>query len=858
MRLFILLVLFMTQIAYGSASSPLQNKVREDEFYITLNSSNNQSVSATKWVQNSVNDLIQYPPFQTLVEDYLLALFDDPSTPWVEPFMDESVELPLIGNQNIGVHIQDLWGPTVGPTRYLDTTLVSARFNDTDSKAIKIDWGSTNLIVSKVSSVADNYNLPITTSGWVPRHSGHLDLTVNLGTIEVDVVLRKPDYPRQITESAYIHAMGKLRITGVILNVGVYTTGGKFGGVTNLRGGYGLGVDFTGITFSGGAQFDLDEFDCSYNQGQTIGLQYREDTYGVCFVYADGKWELDPTHKDRTLGGTVAQIATRHQGTTNEKSDYLTNLIQFMEGQLYVNMQESSLPLSAQNYLTAIEVTDTTWLTHVRDVDSINDNVIFDHPLTAAEVHSDYAFMWRNVSYNDAFMFTGGLAFDILNLDPPCYVPTYGAVPWLEPHGKVNRLTTNTSPMFGAAVHVNVLNESIHSAWSSGLFCIDLNRSTPLIGPQIATFLQDDNFRSLLPQLIQDKGNVSIKLRPKFRGANPYNANKDQPRVMLSGNNPKIGTKTVLSDIHVLLPHYEFTFASDVNGDETYTDIFAIDVSTHVYFDLSWYKINGGTGTYCDNPPFSCRMARFAFALDPTVTSVTKSTVAGLQFNPDDLNRAISNLISMTLSGEYSIDLSVAVNTDPSNASFLGFIIDPAIGSGINQGIVLYDADGNGTKDYYAAHFNIADMNGDGRADTIDPGFLFNLITDSGLLSAPKYPSDNDAKGTELEFMHIEDKIYLDKERWVQYNIDGLVSLPTLTDTIDLGVRGQGKHTIHIWTIDDGYMNIKPKSYSYTEESVKKPVEYSDDFNGEGCSTTRVEFPLGFFFMLFIVAVILT
>ena len=855
MRLFILLVLLMTEIAYGSASSPLQNKVKEDEIYITINSSNNQSVSATKWVENTANDLIQYPPFQALVEEKLLALVDDPSTPWVDAFIDESVELPLIGEQDIGLHVQDLWGPTVGPTRYLDTTKVSARFNDTDTKPIKIDWGATNVIISRISSAADSYNLPDGT--MLPRHSGQLDMFVTLGAVEVDIVLRKPEYPKHITTSEYVHAAGKLRITGITLYVSAYTTGGKWGGSNSLKGGYGVGFDIPDIVFTGGAIFDLDEFDCSYNQGNTIGLQYRDDTYGVCFVYADGKWELDPTHPDRALGGTTAQIATRHQNSTNQSSDYLTNLIQFMEGQIYVGMHENSIPLSAQAYLAPVEFTDTTWLTHTRSVESITDNLTFGHPL-GGTVHNDYAFMWRSVSYNDAFMLQGGATYNFINTDPPCVIPLNGATAWTVPHGKVNRQTLGNSPMIGVGVHVNVLNEAIHSAWSSGVLCIDLNKDTPIVGSQVESILNDDNFRSLLPSLIEDKGNITVKMRPSFTTNATYYAPKDQPRVIMDPQtNPKVGSKSIY-DIDVLLPHYEFTFASDIDGNKAYTDIFSIDVSSHVYADLSWYKINGGTGTYCDNPPYPCRMARFAFAYDPTVVTVTESSLRHLQVNPATLARGISNLVSMSLSGAYSLDLSLAVNTDPSNATFLGIIIDPSIGSGINQGIVAYDADNNGTKDYYAAHFRIADMNGDGRADTLDPSVIMQIL-ETSIFQSPKYMTDNDAKGTELEFMHIGDKLYLDKERLVQYNIDGIVSLPMLTDTIDLGTRGIGDHTIHIWTIDDGYINLKPKTYRYTEEPLKKSVDYSDSFDGEGCSTTRVDqWPLGFFLLLFVVAIILT
>src|SRR5690606_17186168 len=116
-----------------------------------------------------------------------------------------------------------------------------------------------------------------------PLHEGGLRLDVNLGTVAADVILRKPDFPTYIDNGNYINALGKIQASGVSLSLSVYAVGGNFAQAV-LAGGYGLGIDLNGITFQGGIQLDLTEFDCRYNLGNSGGYQWANDEHGFCYV----------------------------------------------------------------------------------------------------------------------------------------------------------------------------------------------------------------------------------------------------------------------------------------------------------------------------------------------------------------------------------------------------------------------------------------------------------------------------------------------------------------------------------------------------------------------------------------------
>lgn len=876
-------------VVEASPSSPVRNKVKDDELAVFMNLNGSALYSLDDWLERSAEGLIDHPPFRAKVEQLLVELLDDPETPWHDPLLDTQIELPLFGLFNIGLHFQDIWSgvettaTTRGPCNYPNTgvyaTCVKAadRFDDpaTSHTPININWSQVHAIISPQSgTMGTASNLPVTTAATPTFADGAINITLTLGDVYLDTILRKPDFPADPTsfgDGHYIHALGRLRIVGpTTLSVKIFTIGGKFAGSTAgsfISGGYGIGIDFQSITFSGGLQLDLDEFDCTYNRGNTSDLgtlhpdwayQWARDDEGMCFLRSDhttttggacfstkstgadlaapnkdasctgavaSPWkyyidyqgtgvgpEFDAVHPDLEVAecdgadGTIPngactipapaagafaaapEILAAHRNKTNERSDYIGEIIQFLEGQVFLDMQQNSLPAAVKSYLTALEITDTTWLTHERDADSISNPILLEHPIeTGNNMLIDYGFFYRFAAVNSggqmgAFI-PGGFAAAVTQYNNP--LPHCATVPGATLSAPVNvahdRIEHNslwTSPMgygstamIGLSVQANPINNLLDNVWRSKILCMNLWSGSGMVGSLLEDILTVNQFSMFMPSLLTSLGDneMAIRLRPRYtKPSTPlvYSSANDQPQVTWEPGDPinlLNPATTGYWDVKIALPHLETIFAVDAKTTgqtyyvKNFTDVFSADVSMHAYLDAAWYTLTAAgwasneTGDQCKIQPYPCRIARLGFHLDAYVNEIDQSSYPGrvTAIEPDDLTGSLSSLLALVLAGEYEGNLEVHLNTNPTNISFLGVVIDPVLpgSTGVNgpdAGLGGLNSDGTGGNDYFGGYFKVADLGpdpdgagpliGDGYSDALDPQMITDLLTDAGIL----------------------------------------------------------------------------------------------------------------------------
>ena len=1023
----------------ASPSSPIRGKVKDDELALFLNMSNNSLYGLDNWANRSVEAIIDHPPFRLKVEQMLEELLDDPDTAWHDPLLDMQVELPLFGLFNIGLHFQDIWSGTEatattrGPCNYPNTGVyatcvkAAARFADpaTSHSAVTINWSQVHGTISiqpgtLTNGAADGAatNMPAT-SPTSALANGAINITLTLGDVYLDTILRKPDFPAEPTNTDtgnYVHALGRLRIMApTTLTVRIYTIGGKFAGtstISNISGGYGIGIDFQGITFSGGLQLDLDEFDCTYNRGNTSDLgtahpqwayQWARDDEGMCYLRSDHTTttggacfstkatgvDLAAPNKDASCTGAVAspwkyyidavgpagsyhpdlevaecdgadgtvpnaactipapaagafaaapEILASHRNKSNERSDYIAEIIQFLEGQVFLDMQQNSLPAAVRSYLTAIEITDTTWLTHERDADSIINPIVFEHPIeTGNNILIDYGFFYRFAGVNSggqvgAFI-PGGFAAAVTQYNNPlphcATVPGAGsATPVVNSHGRIEMNSLWTAPMgygstamLGLSVHSDPLNQLLDNLWRSKLLCMNIWKGSGAVGDFLGDILNVDTFKMFMPSLLTSLGgnDMAIRLKPRYTkiSTGTYVQANDQPQITWEpGNPPRMlnPSSTGLWDIKIALPHLETIFAVDANQTNTtylvknFTDLFSADVSVNAYLDAAWYSLSAaGWGTKPDAPcnaaPYPCRIGRLGFHLDAFVNEITDQTTfpAGITaYDPDTLKGALGSLLAIAMAGEYEGNLEVHINTDPTNVSFLGLVIDPVLPGttgvlGADAGLGGINSDGTSSpvaNDYFGGFFKIADMDSDGFSDTLDPQMVVDLLTDAGILPASpgldrpvgydpfaKYRTnykgpihvapetmvrlvdDSGAViiGDSIELSAAQTKamgigsrggvIYLASDSVettpenlvTQYKIDrGFFSLRMLSDRIELPYQFDGRHTIQIWSSDDkGFMDATPAVIKYVVDTQAPRLKWMSEASVRSASYRR-------------------
>lgn len=678
--------------------------------------------SITDWLERSIRALLSLTAFQDRVQGLINDLLDDPATAWPDPLMDEALSLPLIGQLNLGLFIQDLWNPasctglasgstTAGPRMLVNNAWrIGCKYLDNDTLGLDLKGDILqpgNYIVRVQPQGAQDGNVEL---GGALDHEGAFKVTIQLtAPLDADLIFRQPDFPLQVTENHYLHAAGKVRLNGLTIELSVYTIGGNLRGLmSGAPSGYSVGVDFERLYLTGGLVLDIDGFLCQDITSSDIRVYNNTPACDVDDMLA--------THPDRAAGGTAAQQQTRFQDNTNDKNKMVAELIKYIEAHLTYEAVRATGAVAT--YLTALEALDLQSLTHEITGGTIY-KPSFENPLNGGTLYFDYGVFWRfngemgtlsTHNYGANLVGGYGLALTATAAPAACAmgnpVPAVGRIPTLGEAPMYFRQTRNNrDAFFGAGLHATPINRILDQVWSQNVICADIWSGNPgFFGDAVTSILTTDTFRTFIPSLDRnfDGRQMMVRMRPRYvlPGAlvDTYVQANDQPQLILNPGDPSgliAGTTWAENparypgpfDLRLKMPHIELQFLVDtsVTGDGLYASfvpMFSADVAVDLYLGLGWYKITSTywpstptpAGTTCSQSPYPCRVARVNAFVDLNINKIHEYDTA-TALDPDGLQNALSSLVAMLLDGILQGKLELALNTGSTDV--LGIVIDP-------------------------------------------------------------------------------------------------------------------------------------------------------------------------------------
>ena len=806
---YLFLLFLIPNLVFASAVSPVI--VQDNELAIIINTKQSSGAfssgakdSLTDWSQRTINNLLQDVQFQQLIENKLNELFNDPNTPYHDALFDTQVEVPLAGAVNLGFHIQDLPNTFTGCGLPIsECSNPSLKFLDSDTDSFTIDWNSTYILLS--SNGPANESLPLIPS---VNYEGDVEIEIHLGNVVADIWLRQPDMPLQNSFNTYVHGYGRILIPETTIIANLYSIGGDLRNRPVL-GGYGIGLDVTYLYAESGFAIDVEPIDCS------ITLPSISANSPLCDK--DDLANNHPLYSDPQISLTTE---------TNNKSEFLSNVITFLESNFFIEAERTNIAAIDQ-YLTAIEILDTSNLTHEHQPLT---PPIITHPFqNDSTLAIDYGFKWRFDASENGVALVGGLGLD---MSGDCYVDSIGTFPIIDSIGEITYAKANTAnAMVGAAIHNNVFNRLVHNIWKSGAACIKMDKNTY---PQLESFLKANNLLvgGLNPYL-RDRS-IMVKFVPSFTNWNqPYNQLLDQPYV-------EEATETSFAapfDQKIVFPHYKVEFYIDSVGDGeyiSYTKIFETYIRVEILWGLGWYKSTFSelpVGHYCKIAPYPCRVARLGFRIDSELEQIVSIDSSVMQKN--SFLDSISHLLGLALGTKLETLFEAGLNSYGSpSVALLGIAFDSKIGTGKGMGIGYVDADNgiDNDKDYLGIYLGIADLNNDGYSDVLNTSFLIDIFQPAINMFAPITISDN--------------KVELGNDT-VYYQIDN--GLLQIGNKVPVSHLDNGEHFIMYWEVNKDY--ISSAKFARFEIQNEKVISESID-NSIGCSVSKNNNGLEFLLIL--------
>lgn len=768
--------------------------------------------STTEWIERTIRTLLTYTTFQNRIQTLIDELLDDPATAWPDPLLDEALALPLVGELNLGLFIQDLWNPTsctgnastnagAGPVFLVNAAWrIGCKYGDNDARAIDLIGDILqpgNYVIDVVPQGAQDGNAEL--AGGLD-HEGALKVTIQLTQpLDADLIFRQPDFPLQVTSGYYMHAAGKVRLSGVSIELSVYTIGGNLRGLLSAPSGYSVGVDFERLYLTGGLALDIDGYNCSTLTSSDARVYNNTPACDVDDMSVD--------HPDKAAGQAT------YTQNTNDRNKIIAELIKYIEAHLTYEAVRATG--SVATYLTALEALDLQSLTH-----EITGGTIYkpslENPLSGENLYFDYGLFWRfNGEYgtvagnNNGASLVGGFG---LAVTYPGGTECTGA--WNPTPAGIRTPAVAEAPMYyrqvranrdafvGAGVHVDPINTALDDMWAQKVLCTSIwSGNTGPLGDLAGDILTTDTFRTFLPSLDRafDGRQMMVRVVPRYvlPGSEPttpghFVISRDQPKIVLNPGDPSnlIDGTTFAEDpdrypgpfdLRLEMPHLELQFLVDVSptGDGLYASfvpMFSVDVGIDLYLGVGWYKITATNwastptpaGSTCATSPYPCRVARVNAFVDLKLNQITEyDTVTAL--NPDGLESALSSLVAMLLDGVLQGKLELALNT--ASTDFLGVVIDPGfpmsgapaessaafLGTAIETMDLYpngYLGSTDGIYEYLGLYLSIGDIYGgytpagaviagpDGKSDVISPVMIMDMLEQSGIFDALGAPAE--------------------------------------------------------------------------------------------------------------------
>ena len=838
--------------ALGLSLAPSLAEANDGEFFLYVNTAEysggapsdcatgfnlGSCYSMTEWTERNVDGLLSYEPFQDWLQSEVDKLF-------VEALMETSMKVPLIGEFNIAVYVEDIWNdegcsnPQSGPQTLANPDVrIGCKFGDANDKAVDVKAELLSPFKYDFDidvNGMDNFD-PISTTT-----DGDTTLYFWIDSIDVDIQFKQPVTPT-ITAGFYLHGAGKMRIKNLVIAVDVNSIGGDL--VRMPSPGYGIGLSLRGAYISGSLTLDLDSYDCTYNNSCDASKLPISHPY-----YND---------------------QANYESKTNSISALIGDAIRYLEVHFVYEAERVSGEVA--EYLTAMELFDMQSFTHTKQAGGNYAKPIFEHPFGGA-VEYDYGFFYRwDSEYDNNISLFGGLGMDFWYTDHGCDIelPSGERVPSLGKPDMVDDTFRNfRDTSFGLGIHVNALNRVLDNVWKSGVACFTISKDT--LGGEL---MNTDVFRAFIPSLNERYfgRDMMVKIVPAYVSPSSsiveYDSERDQPMFFLGNTEPEnIINKNDPRpfDVHLRIPHMRMEYY--VSGDSGWIKAFAFDVSTNLYFGLGWYRLDPASthwvssldGTDCDQPYVPCRVLRVGMHIENRINEFINYNLHGLIDKPtleDSVSQLLAALINNRLQGHFEVVTnigshnSLGMTFDPStpfladtDPLFKGTVLEPA------------DLDGDGVNEYLGLWFKIADINGgvddgpDGFSDTIAPAVLFNIIRQQVALapdsSSPTYTKPNvwtdktfirnfDLTPVEIKagsWGHVSHYEYQIDDGYFQYSKDGNIFIPAMFE---------GKHIVKVWAVDENAVLSTPATIEYVQEFPEVYEDPVTSVKGWGCNSGK-------------------
>jgi hypothetical protein len=395
--------------------------------------------------------------------------------------------------------------------------------------------------------------------------------------------------------------------------------------------------------------------------------------------------------------------------------------------------------------------------------------------------------------------------------------------------------------MFGAGIHVNVLNRALDTIVESGGLCFNMDKDAPVL-QGVAEVLNTNAFSAFLPRLDEGFFNREMMLvvRPQYTSVTaPYDFDPavDQPRAEF---NPPYQSKYGPYDLSITIPHIVMEFYIDVNDDPVIIDwvrAFSTEVSVAVHLGLGWYIAQPGVADYpaelvgnCATPPYPCRVLRLSGKVESHLMAIEANNLDTF-LDPDGVEAAIGNLLTIFMNG--FVEGYVEIFSDL--RAVFGMTFDPprifpeydtTSTAYIGQTLIPNDLDDDGVYEYLSFFLSPGDtMFENGLADTLGPWTTFDWMQDALGLAPTMHEPTVDSRW-DLEFYYGKE-IYLD-EREVrqlglydgatifitslgptslfQYQIDGGMFQNSYDGAIEIPKMFYGHHRVQVWAVDHSGM----------------------------------------------------
>ncbi len=686
-----------------------------------------------EWAERSLSTILIYEPFQLAIQAMLDGIADDPATPFTDPILDESMALPLIGDFNLGMYLQDLWddtgagcntNPAAGPQLLENPTLrIGCKYDDDDDAAIDL--------IGEVLSDPNNYDFFIRPTGALDGgaemdsymgakddHEGSIEVIFTLNVpFSADVIFRQPDYPNHVTSGYYMHGAGKLQINNLRIEAEVYTIGGNLRAVKTedvnsasaASAGYSIGLGLDRLLISGEIGYDTDGYNCT----QFTESDWRVAANGGSTAVCDAS-KLDPGHPE--FGNQSA-----YEAKVNSINETLGQFAKYMEVALfYEGVRAASTGVG--EYLTAMEILDLQGLSHTVTNGTVYDPVL-THPLDGnTQLYLDYGLFYRfNGEQAQGIDIVGGFGLEITYpegancdaLDPAPPGPRYPDLP--EVPLPFDATKGGKESMVSIGVHLDPLNMAIDQMWEERFLCTSIWKENDA---GIGQFLKGDTFSLFVPSLSSKLNTADMMMRVVPRFVSPdsapaeYDPNVDQVEVTYKPADPPVCDDPMTAgstrpcwrdglqwdpadpeayagpyDIRVRMPHLELQFLTNENNDGIYANyvpIFGVETEVNLYLGVGYYKTASdgyfpADANIANNPCYAvngpCRIARVNMHVDTQLKNVYDYNGSTYLVNAD-LSNSLSSIVAGVLNLAADFEGEFMINT--ADQDVFGFAIDPA------------------------------------------------------------------------------------------------------------------------------------------------------------------------------------